>query len=300
MHRRKRLNRAILVMLVAAASALATARAAAQIPPADEDSDEPMEESSEKSATPEIDSKDLDWSQLNVDASTLADGPQARPRGAPAAATDTGPAWSSRDKANGAATAVAVNQPVWSFWDARVGADMNVARAPMAPTGAELLSQKLANGGSLPQSSGTAWAALTAPGVGSVWDKTAVEARVDPGQEQSKLGSSLSKAVPFTDQASLELEGGTHVTQQGVVPMPGLPGRPSHSYDADQSARLSVNDSGTSLIAGQTLSSTDARLLRKIGAEQELFGGISLKGSIGETPQGATNKSVGIGFNHSW
>jgi len=299
MQRRKRLNHRFLVMLVAAASALATAQAAAQSPSADEDSHEPMEETSEKPAAPEIDSQELDWSQLNIDASTLAAGPNAKPRGSAQAPKDAGLAWSSQDRPNGAA-AVKVKQPVWSFWDARVGADMDVARAPMAPSGAELLSQKLANGGSLPQSSGTAWAAMTAPGAGSVWDKTAVEARVDPGQEQSKLGTSLSKAVPFTDQASLELEGGYHVTQQGVVPMPGLPGRPLRSHDADQSAKLSINESGTSLIAGQTLSSTDARLLRKIGAEQKLFGGISIKGSIGETNQGATSKSVGIGFNHSW
>ena len=56
-----------------------------------------------------------------------------------------------------------------------------------------MLSEKLANGGSLPQSSGTAWAAITAPGVGSIWDKTAVEARLDPSQEQSKLGTSLEQ-----------------------------------------------------------------------------------------------------------
>ena len=62
---------------------------------------------------------------------------------------------------------------------ARVGADMTVTRQPT--TMSELLAEKAANGGSLPQSSGTAWAAVTAPGAGSIWDKTAVEARVDPG-----------------------------------------------------------------------------------------------------------------------
>ena len=68
----------------------------------------------------------------------------------------------------------------------------------------------------------------------------------------------------------------------------------------DQSAKLSIADTGTSFIAGQTLSSSDERWLRKIGAEQKLFGGVSVSGSIGETPQGAPNKSISAGFKKSW
>jgi hypothetical protein len=107
--------------------------------------------------------------------------------------------WSSKDKPNGSA-ALSVKQPLSPFWDARIGADMTVARQPGTLTASELLSEKLANGGSEPQSSGTAWAAITAPGVGSIWDKTAIEARVDPSQEQSKLGTSLSKSLPLSEQ----------------------------------------------------------------------------------------------------
>ena len=103
----------------------------------------------------------------------------------------------SGNKPNGAA--VTVKQAVSPFWDTRIGADMTVARQPSALTMSELLSEKLANGGSVPQSSGAAWAAITAPGVGSVWDRTAVEARVDPSQEQSKLGTSLSKSLPLNE-----------------------------------------------------------------------------------------------------
>src|SRR4030095_5894582 len=117
-------------------------------------------------------------------------------------------------------SAVSVKQSISPFWDARIGVDMTVARQGTATTSA-LLSEKLANGGSLPQSSGTAWAAITAPGVASIWDKTSVEARVDPGQEQSKLGTSLSKSVPLTDQYSLTLQNSYNVIQQGVVPVPG-------------------------------------------------------------------------------
>jgi hypothetical protein len=141
---------------------------------------------------------------------------------------------------------------------------------------------------------------MTAPGVGSIWDKTAVEARVDPGQENSKLGTSLSKSLPLGDQYSLTLQNGYNVTQQGILPVPGVVARPTRSYETEQSARLSIADTGTSLIAGQTLSSTDDKWLRKIGAEQKLFDGVSISGSIGETPLGTTNKSLTAGFKRSW
>ena len=87
--------------------------------------------------------------------------------------------WSANETANGT-SAVSVKQSITPFWDTRIGADMTVARQGTATT-SEQLSEKLANGGSLPQSSGTAWAAISAPGVASIWDKTSVEARVDPG-----------------------------------------------------------------------------------------------------------------------
>ena len=167
-------------------------------------------------------------------------------------------------------------------------------------TMSELLSEKLANGGNQPQSNGSAWAAITAPGVGAIWDKTAVEARVDPGSEQSKLGTSLSKSLPLSEQYSLTLKNDYNLIQQGIVPVPGIVSHPARSYETDQSARLSIGDTGTSLIAGQTLSTSDDKWLRKVGAEQKLLGSVTISGSIGETPSGATNKSLSAGFKRSW
>jgi hypothetical protein len=167
-------------------------------------------------------------------------------------------------------------------------------------TTSDVLSDRLANGGAEPQSSGTAWAAITAAGAGSLWDQTAVEARVDPNQEQSRLGTSLSKSVPLTDQYGLSLQNGYNVTQQGIVPVPGNAGRATRNYATDQSAKLSVFDTGTSVSVSQTMSSTDERWLRKVGAEQKLFDGVNVSGSIGETTQGAISKSISAGFKRSW
>jgi hypothetical protein len=284
-------------MLAAGFSAALALPARAQAVPSDDNPDMPAAEAAAPNAEDsDIKDLELDWGQLNVDASTLTTSPASKLRLAPQARAGSETNWSSRDNPNGAA--VSVKQSLSPFWDTRIGADMTVTRQPS--TMSELLSEKAANGGSEPQSTGTAWAAATAPGVGSIWDKTAIEARVDPAQEQSKLGTSLSKSVPLSEQYLLTLQNGYNVTQQGIVPVPGIAARPARNYQTEQSARLSVADTGTSFIAGQTLSTTDDRWLRKIGAEQKLFDGISISASVGETSQGITNKSLTAGFKRSW
>jgi hypothetical protein len=291
-----------LPLLVAGFSLATVLAAAAQTPPADDDAEEPAAEAAtapdvnDADIMKDIDVSKLDWSQLNVDASTL-NGPAPKGRNAPKNAGAEA-SWSSNAKPNGA-SAVSVKQSLSPFLDTRIGADMTVAKQGTL-TASEVLSEKLANGGSVPQSSGTAWAAITAPGVGSIWDKTAVEARVDPGQDQSKLGTSLSKSLPLNDQYSLTLQNDYNLIQQGIVPVPGIVSRPVRSYEADQSARLSITDTGTSFTAGQTLSTNDDKWLRKVGAEQKLFDGVTISGSIGETAQGAANKSFSAGFKRSW
>lgn len=298
-----------LPMLAAGVSLAWMMTAAAQTPPASEEP-ETQEAEDAEAAPPEaapnvndvdimkdIDVSKLDWSLLNVDASTLSD------LAAKGGAGSKGPAsaeasWSANERSNGT-SAVSVKQSISPFWDTRIGADMTVARQGTATT-SEQLSEKLANGGSLPQSSGTAWAAITAPGVASIWDQTAVEARVDPTSEQSKLGTSLSKSLPLSEQYSVTLKNDYNLIQQGIVPVPGIVSHPARSYETDQSARLSIADTGTSFTAGQTLSTSDDKWLRKVGAEQKLFDSVTISGSIGETPFGAANKSLSAGFKRSW
>jgi hypothetical protein len=299
----------IVLLMLAAGISVASGPVNAQPVPANESEssdksesrditpDTPAMEADAAATADDSDIKDLDWSQLNVDASTLTTSPASKARAAPKAGTAENMTWSSLDKPDGS-SALSVKQPVSPFWDARVGADMTVVRQPT--TMSELLAEKVTNGGSELQSSGSAWAAITAPGVNVIWDKTAVEARVDPSQEQSKLGTSLSKSVSLNEQYSVTLQNDYNLIQQGIVPVPGIISHPSRNYETEQSAKLSIADTGTSFSAGQTLSSADDRWLHKIGAEQKLFGGVSISGSIGETAFGTTNKSLTAGFKQSW
>jgi hypothetical protein len=292
-------GRTVLLMLAAGFSLASVLQANAQAVPADESRNAAAAETAASDASDaDIGNLELDWSQLNVEPSTLSVNPASSAR-LPQAGPGIEMSWSSKDRPNGSA-AVSVKQPLTPFWDARIGADMTVTREPATLTASELLSEKLANGGNAPQSSGTAWAAITAPGVGSIWDKTAIEARVDPLQENGKLGTSLSKSLPLNQQYSLTLQNGYNVIQQGIVPVPGIAAHPARNYQTEQSAKLSIADTGTSFIAGQTLSTADDKWLRKIGAEQKLFDGVSISGSIGETAQGTTNRSLTAGFKRSW
>ena len=281
-----------LAMLLLAAGLGMAPLAYAQALPSDDDQDA-ME------ASPS-DGEELepDWSQLNVDTATLLFGPAKKTR-APKASDGSDTSWKSTSKANGTSD-MSVKQSLSPFWDTRVGVDMTVVGPPQTLTSADLLRQKISGDGQPAQSSGSAWAAITAPGVGSIWDKTAIEARVDPTQEQSKLGTSLSKSLPLGEQYSLTLQNGYNVIQQGIVPVPGSIAHHQRSYQTEQSAKLSTADTGTSFVAGQSLSSTEDKWLRKIGAEQKLFGGVTVNGSIGETALGTSNKSLSAGFKTSW
>ena len=298
------------VSMVLAAPASAQAVPSGEEPDAAEAAAPDARDADNKDA--DIKNLELDWSLLNVDASTLTTRPASKARLAPRADTGAGLSWSSKDKPNGSA-ALSVKQPVSPFLDTRVGADMTVVDHSQTLTSSDLPRQKFSTDAPPSQSTGTAWAAITAPGVASIWDKTAVEARVDPSQEQSKLGTSLSKSLPLNEQYSLTLQNGYNVVQQGhsslscadcvhlsAVPVPGIADRPVRNYQTEQSAKLSNADTGTSFIAGQALSSAEDKWLRKIGAEQQLFGDVSISGSIGETAQGTSNKSLTAGFKRSW
>lgn len=246
---------------------------------------------------PAADVPEPDWSLLNTDDSPTAKA-SLRENRSSLIVGKASSSWTSHD--NDGSSALSVKQSVTPFWDMRVGADLNVARQPAARSAADAYRNRFGDG-TQAESGGTAWAAMTAPGVASIWDQTSIEARVDPGADQTKLGTSLSKSVPIAgNQYSLTLQSGYNVIQQGAIPAIGYNGRPTRSYETDQQARLNIADTGTSFTAGQTLATTDDKWLRKIGAEQKLFGGVNLSGSISETTQGVTNRTISAGFKHSW
>lgn len=258
----------------------------------------PAEHAEDKTAPEFTVPPGFDWSQLAADPAPLFK-KSLKINRKPAVSSDPELSWKRDDKTDGS-SAVTVKQPIVPFWDTRIGADMNVT-TQIPTTSSEVLAQKIAHDNQLSQSSGNAWAAMTAPGLGSIWDKTAIEARMDPATDQSKFGTNLTKSLPLGgDQYFLTLQNGYRVTQQTLAPPIGLAGHPSRSYEVEQSAKLSVAKTGTSFIAGQTLSTADEKWLRRVGAEQKIFGGVSVTGTVSETPEGIANRSLSAGYKYSW
>ena len=180
-------------------------------------------------------------------------------------------------------------------WDASVGVDDRKAAIPAV----EWQPEPLIAAAIPDRTTGVGWANMTAPGLDAPlgWDKTSIETRVDPAQEQGKLATTLSRAVPVGDDVLLTLENGVSVTR--TLPGPAQP--LSQSWASSQALRLNIVPTDTTSSVGADMSSTDDKWLRTLSAEQKLFGGpISVTGAVSETAAGDTSKSLKAGFKRTW
>ena len=179
-------------------------------------------------------------------------------------------------------------------WNGKAGIDYS---KPSIPAVTFQPDQLLA--GAVPdQSSGVAWATITAPGFEAPlgWDKTSIETRVDPSQEQGKLATTLTRSVPVGDDVSLTLQNGVSMTRS----LPNATGQ-VHSWATSQALRFNFLPTDTSVSVGADISSIDDKWLRTLSAEQKLFGGpFSVTGSVSETATGDLSKSLKAGFKRAW
>jgi hypothetical protein len=179
-------------------------------------------------------------------------------------------------------------------WSGKVGVDYTKPAIPAVTFQPE---QLLA--GAVPdQSTGVAWATVTAPGMEAPlgWDKTSIETRIDPSQEQSKLGATLSRSVPVNDDVALTLQNGVSMTRS----LPNASGQ-VHGWASSQALRFNFLPTDTSVSVGADISSSDDKWLRTLSAEQKLFGGpISVTGAVSETAGGELSKSLRAGFKRAW
>ena len=149
------------------------------------------------------------------------------------------------------------------------------------------------------QSTGVAWANVTAPGLESPlgWDKTSIETRLDPAQEQGKVGTTLSRSVPIGSDVSVTLQNGYSVTR--TLPSPATSA--SQSWATSQALRFNLLPTDTTLSLGAAISSSEEKWLRSLSAEQKLFGGpLNVTGAVSETGAGDTAKSLKAGFKRAW
>lgn len=180
-------------------------------------------------------------------------------------------------------------------WNTKIGVDYGKPAIPAA----EFKLDQLMAGTVLDQSTGVAWANLSAPGLPFGWDKTAIDTRVDPAQEQAKLATTLSRSVPVGESFSVTLQNGATVTRtlaNGTVATPA-----SQIWASSQALRFNILPTETTFAVGANISSTDDKWLRMLSAEQKLFGGpVNITGSVSETELGNPTRRLTAGFKTTW
>ena len=218
--------------------------------------------------------------------------------------TDAVPTFGNRtDKPDGSA-ALTIGRRLPSEWDTKVGTDVSLA----APEGT-VASDSLLRGTTPDRSSGVVWGNLTMPGLRPLgFDKTSVDARVDAGKDHGKLGATLSRSVPIGSDLSVTLQNSYSVTQSLATGAPAIAAPPlgtssttapgsAPAWAADETIRLNINPSGTTVSAGAGSSTTDAQWHNRLSVEQTLYGPLKLTTSVEDAGSAASKKSITAGFN---
>ncbi|HVY01038.1 MAG TPA: hypothetical protein VHA55_14730 [Pseudorhodoplanes sp.] len=236
----------------------------------------------------------INWDALNWDPWSLTTASKQQSLSAKDDPVDTPLDWDRKVNPDGS-SAVIARKRLPTAVDAKVGVDLGVA--PKEPN--YLIPDRLVNG-TAPANSGAAWANVTV-------SNASIDARLDPSQDQARIGTTLKKSVPVNDALSVSVESGYAVIDSfagsgSAAPWGMQPagGNPSRIYSADGVARLTFEPTGTTLSTGTRLTSTDEKWRRSLGAEQKLFGGLNITGSVSETDTGAIDRSLTAGFKKSW
>jgi hypothetical protein len=205
---------------------------------------------------------------------------------------------------------VAVKQPLATTdWDANVGADLKTA--PLPPT-------SFAPGKPFPGTvddagSGAAWASVGVPNLASV------DARVDPTNDQGKLGGTLKHSIPIGKNFSLTVQNTYSVTElfspptattaagpsglplmAAPLPTTAQPPAQTEIYSDEKSVKFNIQPTGTTLAAGFTTASNDPVTHNTLSADQKLFGPLHVTTAVSDIGQPVSNKSITAGFKLNW
>jgi hypothetical protein len=204
------------------------------------------------------------------------------------------------EKPDGSSTVV-VKQPLQTEWSNSVGADLGSSSSGAGRAFDHPLPTT--RDGS---SSGAAWASLGVPNIGSV------DARVDPSNEQGKVGTTLKQSIPFGGRFAVTLQDTYSVTETlnqpysgpGDLPLMTLPPTPSPAapqvFGNERAVRFNILPTGTTLGAALSTASNDPVTHNTFSAEQKLYGPLQVTTAITDFGQATTNKSITAGLKVHW
>ena len=222
------------------------------------------------------------------------------------------PTFGSRTENRDGSVALTIGRRLPTEWESKIGTDVSLA----SPGGVSR-SENLQRGAPNDRSTGAIWGSITMPGPApDLRDKTAIEARIDGGREQGKLGATLSRSVPLGQDLSVTLQNTYSVRQSfadhgpptATLPLLSNPlpsaleasRASSPTWSADQSVRFDIDRSGTALSAGGGISGSDERWHNKLSAEQPLYGPLKVTTSVDDPGTAASKKSLTARFKRTW
>jgi hypothetical protein len=209
---------------------------------------------------------------------------------------------SGTDRADGSGTVI-VKKSLPTEWDAKVGADLGLAaNAPSGYNPNNPLHIRRNDSGS-----GVAWASLSVPQIATV------DARVDPRNDQSRLGTTFKRSLPIGRDFAVSLQSGYSVTEtMGTSPAgtPDIPlriaptGEPTQStprvWGNENVAKLDILATGTTLGAGLSSTSTDPVTHNRLSAEQKIYGPLGITTAVTDFGSPGESKSVNARFKLTW
>jgi len=194
-------------------------------------------------------------------------------------------------------TTVVVKQPVQTEWSNSIGADL----APTMPTAYPLPLPTERNNG---MPAGAAWASV------GVSNLASVDARVDPTNEQGKIGTTVTH--PLGSRFAVTVQGSYSVTEMlgqpssglGDLPLMTVPstGAPAAQqvFGNEKAVKFNILPTGTTLGAGFTNASNDPVTHNTFSADQKLYGPLHVTTAVSDVGQTTSSKSVTAGFKLNW
>lgn len=203
------------------------------------------------------------------------------------------PTFGSRTEKSDGSVALTIGRRLPTEWDAKFGMD-----AKLAPEPSSIPAHTTPHSTPADRSSSTVWGSMTGPAVAPfLFDKTAIDARLDPGNEKGEVAATLSRTVPLGEDVSVTLQDKYSVTQSITTPSQ-LAGTPT--WQSDRSVRLNIAPTSTTLSAGIVTTSTDNLRHNRFSAEQRIFGPLNVTTSVTDPGSATSSKSITAGFKHTW
>jgi hypothetical protein len=192
-----------------------------------------------------------------------------------------------------------VKKPLPDAWDAKMGADVTLDAAaaadryrPLAPTR---------------EGTGAAWASVGMQNIATV------DARVDPVNDQGRLGTTFSHSVPVGERFSITLQNTYSVTETygqpqaatSDIPLMAAPVAASSDpaprvFGKEGVAKFNILPTGTTLAAGLSASNVDPVTHNTLSAAQKIYGPLNVTTSVTDIGQPTSSKSLTAGFKLNW